>query len=335
MGIIDTLSAGFGIINRRLWLILLPILLDLFLWWGPRITAGPLIDAGISAYRTTILSASADLTPQDGITDEQIKEFNSQTDLVLEQATIIGNQVGKVNMLIILAWEFPSLMSAYADNVAPLTGPATIAEIYDLSTLFGVIFLLAAINLLVMAFYLGAIAQHVRESNGNKSNFLSSLGLNWARLISLYLLVITVLFFFGVPVLLLIGGLTLLNAGIGQFVSAMISVAIFWAYIYMYFTQGAIFVSEVNPVRAIKQSVTVVRRYFWSAIGFILLISVIGLGTPLAWEKILDNPAGAMVAIIGNAYISTGLIAGTMIFLRDRILPVKNGKVESKAQAGS
>ena len=40
-GIIDTLSAGFQTVNRHLYLLLVPILLDLFYWLGPRLTVKP------------------------------------------------------------------------------------------------------------------------------------------------------------------------------------------------------------------------------------------------------------------------------------------------------
>ena len=37
-GVIDTISAGYAAINRQPWLLLAPILLDLLLWLGPRVS---------------------------------------------------------------------------------------------------------------------------------------------------------------------------------------------------------------------------------------------------------------------------------------------------------
>ena len=36
-GVIETLSAGYVAINRHLWVLLLPILVDVFLWFGPHV----------------------------------------------------------------------------------------------------------------------------------------------------------------------------------------------------------------------------------------------------------------------------------------------------------
>src|SRR2546426_3182445 len=43
-GLIDTLQAGFNAVNRNVWLLVLPIAIDLFLWWGPQPAAGPILE---------------------------------------------------------------------------------------------------------------------------------------------------------------------------------------------------------------------------------------------------------------------------------------------------
>src|SRR3712207_2583590 len=75
MGVIDSLSAGFGVVNQRPWLILLPVLLDLFFLFGPRVSVAPIVgqvlsqpgverafaargDASIELTRRQVLSAA-------------------------------------------------------------------------------------------------------------------------------------------------------------------------------------------------------------------------------------------------------------------------------------
>src|SRR5579883_3162389 len=43
-GVIETLSAGFDQVNRVLWVVALPVLVDLFLWLGPRLSSGRVFD---------------------------------------------------------------------------------------------------------------------------------------------------------------------------------------------------------------------------------------------------------------------------------------------------
>ena len=47
LGIIDTLSAGFGTINRHLWLVAVPLVLDLLLLLGPKIHAASLVNQAL------------------------------------------------------------------------------------------------------------------------------------------------------------------------------------------------------------------------------------------------------------------------------------------------
>jgi len=42
-GVIETLSAGYTAVNRQLWVLMLPILLDVFLWLGPHVSYSPLV----------------------------------------------------------------------------------------------------------------------------------------------------------------------------------------------------------------------------------------------------------------------------------------------------
>jgi hypothetical protein len=42
-GVIDTLSAGYQTVNHHPWLILLPLVLNLFTWLGPRLSPLPLV----------------------------------------------------------------------------------------------------------------------------------------------------------------------------------------------------------------------------------------------------------------------------------------------------
>ncbi len=42
-GVIETLSAGYAAVNRQPWVLVLPVLLNLFLWLGPHVSYSPLV----------------------------------------------------------------------------------------------------------------------------------------------------------------------------------------------------------------------------------------------------------------------------------------------------
>src|SRR5260370_30371878 len=61
-GVIETLSAGYTAVNRQLWVLLLPILLDVFLWFGPHVSFSPLV--GPAVTHATELTRQVALGPR-------------------------------------------------------------------------------------------------------------------------------------------------------------------------------------------------------------------------------------------------------------------------------
>ena len=57
MGLIDTITGGFRIVQRRPWLILLPVVVDLWLWLGPRLAIQPFIDGLLALWTPANLPA--------------------------------------------------------------------------------------------------------------------------------------------------------------------------------------------------------------------------------------------------------------------------------------
>src|SRR4051794_31858912 len=43
-GVIDSLQAGFNTLNRNVWLLILPIAVDLIIWLGPQVSVGLLAE---------------------------------------------------------------------------------------------------------------------------------------------------------------------------------------------------------------------------------------------------------------------------------------------------
>jgi hypothetical protein len=94
-----------------------------------------------------------------------------------------------------------------------------------------------------------------------------------------------------------------------------------WAFVYLFFTTDALFVSMVPPLAAMQHSVLVVRHYFWSTLGFIGLVLLISAGLSVLWQELAANLRlpGIGLGILGHIYISTGLAAAGMTYYKERI----------------
>src|SRR5689334_9533703 len=63
-GVMGSLKAGFEAVSSHIWLILVPLLLDMILWFGPRFSIGKLVSPFFDILfrqARTMLTSSADL----------------------------------------------------------------------------------------------------------------------------------------------------------------------------------------------------------------------------------------------------------------------------------
>lgn len=300
-GLIDTLSAGFGAINKKLLIVIaIPAILDLLLWFGPRISAAPLVSQGLNWYNDQLVAVAPD--------QEERGKLFSDTKAMVEP-------LGKQNLVGLLAWQTPSLLGA--GNPLARAGSGT-RELSRWGMFIPVAIMLAALGVLLAAIYLGALAQLVRGTEFDPRFFMGRIGLNWGRLLSYLLLV-------GVVVGVLSGALLFIIAfvgGLGPQATSILSGAglalALFLLLHIFFVDDAIFVGDVGPFKAIWQSINIVSRNFWPTFGLFAVINVIGIGIRLALTPILTGTPGVMAAILINAYISSGLVAAGMVYYRDR-----------------
>lgn len=306
-GIIETLSAGFATVNRQLALLLIPLGVDVILWLGPRLSPAPLAEQFLRWYQRNLTqSPFPGLPPASPLPPGQLYDHSQ------EMLAPIAN----FNLLRILGWQVPNLMNALPKVASPLESPVRTIESWG--SLWLLVAGLAALGLLLACLYFGAVAQYVRGPRFSPLFYLSRLSTNWLRWAAFFLAILLVMVFLGPPVFLIISALSLINAALGSLAVTLLLGLAFAFLFYSFFIPGAIFVGDVNAFRGLGQSFHLVRHHFWPALGLFLLANVILWGTPVAWGVIARHPLGAAVAILGNAYIATGLAAAAMIFYRDR-----------------
>jgi hypothetical protein len=299
-GVVDTLSAGYGVINRRPWIVLIPVLLDLFLWFGPQVSVSPLVGQALS--RPGIQQSL-------GAGSDQAFEQTRQTILAAAD---------EFNVLALLApgWvSVPSIMPALGDG----RGPLTFVDSWGTALLLGAGAVLGGVFL--GCIYRSIIAQQVRDGVVSPARVPAQALRAWVRLFGLLLVLCLAGLALSIPIVALMTGALLIAREQGtSFVAALAVTAALWAQLYLFFAPDAVFVSEVGPLRAIRHSFAVVRANFWAAIRIGVLIIVILLGMGQIWLALASRaPWGPALGIVGNAYIASGLVAASMLFYRERL----------------
>jgi hypothetical protein len=304
-GVIDTLSAGYGVVNRHPWIVLFPILLDLFLWLGPQYSAARLVSQTLGR----------------GVGGVSGLTVGQQRDLV--------ELFEGVNLLSALAPSLvgvPSLVAALGIR-NPLQSIAVTSWGLASAIFFGAVLG----GLLLGSLYYASLAASVRGDGFSPFRLLGQTLRASARVVGYLLLLCLLALLFGVPIGVLVWGANAISATLASLVFSAVMVGLIWTLLYLSFVPDAIFISQVGPLRAIRNSVAVVRLGFWSAIGLLGLVALVMLGMSRVWllasERIAE-PWGLGLGILGNAYIASGLLAASMSFYRERVEALRTRGLE-------
>ena len=295
MGIIDTLSAGFGTTAKKLWLIILPVLLDIFLWLGPKLSIAPVIDKMVTFFREGMRFAAPTTV------DASVAEM---FDTTLEA---FRETMGRLNWFAFLAWGrlgVPSV-AGFTPIDAKTDHVIAVSEYWQLLLLQIVIM---AAGLLLAALFLVILGSHARGGGVNWHTLFAKVLRAWVYM-AIVFVPLGFFLLFGLSFSLLLGPL-----------SIFAGVFFLWLLIYMTFVPQAIALGEENPLHAVLSSFTIVRLNFWATLGLIILVNVISTGLGLVWYRVFMRTAvGTLVAIVANAYVGTSLTLAMFIFYRDRV----------------
>jgi hypothetical protein len=295
LGIIDTLSAGFATVAKNLWLMVVPVALDVGLWLAPKLSIAPVVDRLVATMRSatqalgTASGGDADLT-------QMIEALN----------TTLQQGVGRTNLFSMLAWGRLGVPGvAGLRQIQPAVD--RILEISSYGQWFGVQVALLLVGLLLTCIYLGMVGQTVRGEGVHLGKLSRRLPTYWLHML-LYMVPMGLLLFSVLGSSMLLGALAFLFWGL-----------LIWVIVYLAFVPQAITMSEEKPLRAVLASFAVVRSSLWPSLGLLILVNVLSLGLSVLWSRLLGSGVGTAAAILLNAYVGTSLSAATFIFFRDKL----------------
>lgn len=322
MSVIDSLSAGYRFVWRRPDLLLIPLILDLFLWLSPRLSIGPLLQRLADFYVN--LGDMADLS-------EEMQQLSGQ---MQDMLTTLGQSSNLMDLLVnrtlfhvpSLLVSIPAIKSGQSSIEVSSTGSALLFSL-----------LLGLCGVLIGVVYMNLLAQALPLGEGEKATppqqFVSQVVRHWGR---------TILFVIGVFVLLAIfylfatigtSLLMLLSPALGMGVMALASglTAIF--FFYLYFVTAGLVLDNLPVPAAVTRSIVLVRHNFWATLFFVVLTGLIALGMSLVLENLVAwGTPGVLVAVASNAFIGTGLAMALLVFYRTRLLvlaeQIQNGKTQ-------
>lgn len=307
-GVFATLSAGFELTTRYLWLMVIPALLDLFLWVGPRLSFRPLLESVFAQ-----LPVEAMLIDPGPLLAEALPRLNHFTYLAVP---LLG---------------VPALMTGLAPERTPIQ-PAVIERL-GWGEWFGYLLLFTVAGLLLAAVFYSLIAYALRRA-GAPPGEAPGLALGrlaqrvmrtWLRLLGLAAVLVVLILVILVPVTLLAGFVALINQALASVVLIGALVVILWlALFFGYAPQGM----TLNPrpfLSSLGDSIRLFQKNLPASLG---VLFVVLLARQLLSNILLSADSGTWVTVINilaHAYISTALVVALFIFYRDRYLAFLQG----------
>jgi len=319
--LIDSISEGYAVINRRPWLLLLPLLLNIYLWFGPQLSFGPLFN-NVHGVLKSIQPGLVDQTEMQVLYDQLLA--NGSVDL-RSQVTFL-NYVPTLRQYVIGSVDSAgSAASIPAIVEPPRLIDAKRTDTIEVATVGGALLAFVVLNALALALsalFLTQVGAAVRNPAG--ARWLPRAGLRAAPRVGLAMLgavgiIVGVVLALGLPFLFFAYLLIFLSPTIGLLALELLFVVGFWINIYIGFYREAIVIDDQGPLRAIYTSFNVVRRNFWGTLGFLALSLIVSLGSGVIWYRLLGSTAGLIIAMVGSVYIGSGLLAARMAFFRERL----------------
>jgi hypothetical protein len=313
--LIDTISEGYAAINRRPWLVLLPLLLNLYIWFGTQLSFAPLL-----TDLSTLMRLSAGPAEQSAAAAEQMRKIGA---LDMRQAITWLNFIPTLTMYGISSTDAdgaPTGLPFVREVPPPLAPERDTIKVYNLGGVMLAVLLLNTLALPLSAIFLTQLAAAVRA---DRAGLPTSAQRAWRAMLALLGKVGVLLgvgLALGMPFAFLLLMLMFFSQPLGLFMLGVMVIVLFWISIYLGFANEAIVVSGVGPLRALHTSFNIVRRNFWGTLGFLAISWLISIGSGVLWLNLAQgSTVGLIVALAGSAYLGSGLLAARMAFYRERL----------------
>ena len=340
LGVIACLRAGFEIVSRRPWLVLFPVVLDLLLWLGPRLSFDP-------AWVADLVNGYISLAKGSGALDAAALTQ-------LEQMAALLTDAGERLNLFSLVSLAPQL------NLPTLTGHPTALYyraavespfgarhallVSGVGPLAGWIALLLPLGLLLAYLYLVGLAGPVcRLRRARLDEPLGAFGQPGtdpfttedrrarlrgyaARLGQLLLFAACALLAVAVALPVLGGALAAsatVSLGLGVMMGMLGTGLAYYFGLQLAFVVPAIVLGGRRFLPAIRESVTILYVDSGPTTMFVIALALLYQVSGALWSLAEPDSWALAAAIVGNACVATGLTAAAFVFYQERAVRLR------------
>lgn len=298
--LIPVLTAGFNTVANHISLILIPVALDLLLWFAPKLSVKNLIMPFINEMLSTVAKlGNTDLSTTLGTSQKLWTDLLGQYSLLGALRTI---PVG-----------VPSILARTGYTVNPMGSPM-VFEIPN-ATMAVLIF----IGLTLIGFFVGTLYINLLSRSTAPENEVAQPNHLWMKFsqsvwMAVYLLVLGL--FLIVPFTFVLSLFSVLGSGVSQVLIMIAGLVLLWMLIPLAFSVHGIFVMQQKAMPSMMLSTKMIRFFLPGTGSFILICALISEGLNMLWTNTPPNSWLTLIGIIAHAFVVTALLASTFIYYR-------------------
>lgn len=296
-GVISSIKAGFDTIATHITAILLPLLLNLFLWLGPRLRMNALFDL--------VKGDAIQIWKAGGVSAEDIQRV----------LTWYNDTIPAVNLFWLLRTlpiGISSLLFPQATSATPFGNPS-ILQVSALN-LLGWIFLLTLVGWIGGGLYFRSVAW-ITSANKEDQRLSIARAISQTMLISIFWSIL--LMMIGVPIFLILALVLQFSPFIANLLVLFVSLASMWVIIPLFFWPHGVFLKKQNVITSIISSFQMARFTLPTSSMFVLTVFLLTFGLNFLWAIPPEDSWMTFVGIFGHSFVATALLAGSFIYYRD------------------
>jgi hypothetical protein len=303
-GVFGSLKAGFDIVSSRVALILIPLVLDLLLWLGPRLSVESLLLPSVNFLSESYLA-------RQNLTGTSLEVFMQNQELLLDRL----QDFNLISLLSKSYW-FPVGIDSLSAQSLPVTNPLGLQNVVVVSSiwvLLGLMAILIPLGWVIGGVFFRQISVSIQGENETGVGILRSL------VQTVFLSVFLVLFLMAlvIPLLFTLVVIYSISPLIANTAVLVISFFSFWLIVPLFFTPYGIFVRKQNALNSILSSLRMIRFSLPTSGMFVLSVFILSRGLDQLWRAPKSESWLALVGFAGHAFVTTALVTASFVYYRD------------------
>jgi hypothetical protein len=300
--VLTSLRVGFDAIANHIGLILFPIFLDLVLWFGPHLR--------VKTLMANILDRMFSLPGMNTPDTADLIQMSQQ------YWTALAEHLNFFSILRTYPVGLTSLMVSRMPIATPFGAPF-MWEIPSFGFAILLWFVLVLFGLVLGTLFYALVEQASVTGLVDWQQTFNRLP--WASLQVILLALFWVGMFaaLSIPFSCLLTVLMLGGMAIGQIGFLLFGFFMVWLLFPLLFSAHGIFVYGMGMWASVREGFQMTRMTGFSVFIFVFLVFAISEGLDYLWQVPAENSWLALVAVIGHAFVTTGLLAASFIYYRD------------------